>query len=49
MSMYSMEEYTNIKHVMYDGTAAIRKDWHRTVFTGPRPASTTRGEHGNDE
>jgi betaine-aldehyde dehydrogenase len=35
MSMYSLEEYTNIKHVMYDGTAAVRKDWHRTVFTGP--------------
>ena len=34
MSMYSLEEYTNIKHVMYDGTAAVRKDWHRTVFTG---------------
>ena len=37
MSMYSLEEYTNIKHVMYDGTAAVRKDWHRTVFTGPDP------------
>ena len=37
MSMYSLEEYTNVKHVMYDGTAAVRKDWHRTVFTGPRP------------
>ena len=34
MSLYSLEEYTNIKHVMYDGTAAVRKDWHRTVFTG---------------
>ncbi len=49
MSMYSLEEYTNLKHVMYDGTAAVRKDWHRTVFTGPTPASTSRGEHDNDE
>ncbi len=35
MSQYSMDEYTCIKHVMYDGTAAVRKDWHRTIFTGP--------------
>jgi betaine-aldehyde dehydrogenase len=34
MSTYSFEEYTNIKHVMYDGTASARKDWHRTIFTG---------------
>jgi betaine-aldehyde dehydrogenase len=32
MSMYSFEEYTNVKHVMYDLTGAARKDWHRTVF-----------------
>lgn len=32
MSQYSFDEYTNIKHVMYDRTAAVRKDWHRTVF-----------------
>ncbi len=44
MSMYSFEEYTTVKHVMYDGTAAVRKDWHRTVFTGPSPATTSRGE-----
>ncbi|MBK5307236.1 MAG: gamma-aminobutyraldehyde dehydrogenase [Frankiaceae bacterium] len=49
MSMYSMEEYTTIKHVMYDGTAAVRKDWHRTVFTGPSPATTSRGEPSHDE
>ena len=30
MSPYSFEEYTNVKHVMYDGTAVARKDWHRT-------------------
>ena len=33
MSTYSFEEYTNIKHVMYDLTGAARKDWHRTIFS----------------
>ena len=32
MSAYAFEEYTNVKHVMYDGTAVARKAWHRTVF-----------------
>jgi betaine-aldehyde dehydrogenase len=32
MSMYSLEEYTNIKHVSSDITGAVRKDWHRTIF-----------------
>lgn len=32
MSTYSFEEYTQIKHVMFDRTAAARKDWHRTIF-----------------
>ncbi|WP_431992539.1 gamma-aminobutyraldehyde dehydrogenase [Streptomyces albogriseolus] len=32
MSAYSFEEYTQIKHVMLDNTAVVRKDWHRTVF-----------------
>ncbi|PLW72486.1 gamma-aminobutyraldehyde dehydrogenase, partial [Streptomyces sp. DJ] len=32
MSMYSLEEYTQVKHVMQDITGAARKDWHRTVF-----------------
>ncbi|MEU6111752.1 gamma-aminobutyraldehyde dehydrogenase [Streptomyces albidoflavus] len=32
MSAYSFDEYTQIKHVMYDNTAVARKDWHRTVF-----------------
>ncbi|GAA1049527.1 aminobutyraldehyde dehydrogenase [Arthrobacter russicus] len=38
MSVYSLEEYTNIKHVMIerDGTAA--KAWHRTVFASSDPA-----------
>ncbi len=34
MSQYSLDEYTNVKHVMYDRTAAVRKDWHRTIFSG---------------
>ncbi len=32
MSMYSFEEYTNVKHVSADITGEPRKDWHRTVF-----------------
>ncbi|RSO37070.1 gamma-aminobutyraldehyde dehydrogenase [Streptomyces sp. WAC 06725] len=32
MSAYSFEEYTQVKHVMYDNTGTARKDWHRTVF-----------------
>jgi betaine-aldehyde dehydrogenase len=32
MSAYSFEEYTNVKHVMYDATAVARKTWHRTIF-----------------
>ncbi|GHA02810.1 gamma-aminobutyraldehyde dehydrogenase [Streptomyces echinoruber] len=32
MSAYSFEEYTQIKHVMFDNTAVARKGWHRTVF-----------------
>lgn len=32
MSQYSFDEYTNVKHVMYDITAAAKKDWHRTIF-----------------
>ncbi|MFD1658415.1 gamma-aminobutyraldehyde dehydrogenase [Streptomyces caeni] len=32
MSAYSFEEYTQIKHVMFDNTAVARKDWHRTIF-----------------
>ena len=27
------EEYTQVKHVMYDNTGGRRKDWHRTIFT----------------
>lgn len=32
MSQYSLDEYTQVKHVMQDITATARKDWHRTVF-----------------
>ncbi|MEV7593745.1 gamma-aminobutyraldehyde dehydrogenase [Streptomyces sp. NPDC089922] len=32
MSAYSFEEYTQVKHVMYDSTAVAAKDWHRTIF-----------------
>jgi betaine-aldehyde dehydrogenase len=35
MSVYSLEEYTILKHVMSDITGRARKEWHRTVFTGP--------------
>jgi hypothetical protein len=32
MSAYSFEEYTQVKHVMYDNTGTARKAWHRTIF-----------------
>ena len=32
MSTYSLQEYTNIKHVAMDRTATARKPWHRTIF-----------------
>ncbi|MGY5013874.1 gamma-aminobutyraldehyde dehydrogenase [Streptomyces sp. 900105755] len=32
MSAYSFDEYTQVKHVMFDNTAVPRKDWHRTIF-----------------
>lgn len=33
MSVYSFEEYTQIKHVMSDITGTAAKPWHRTIFT----------------
>ncbi|MDX6232140.1 MAG: betaine-aldehyde dehydrogenase [Nocardioidaceae bacterium] len=33
MSTYSFDEYTVIKHVMFDRTGQARRDWHRTIFT----------------
>jgi betaine-aldehyde dehydrogenase len=32
MSLYALEEYTQIKHVMLDVTGAQRKGWHYTIF-----------------
>jgi len=32
MSVYSFEEYTQIKHVMSDITGAAAKPWHNTIF-----------------
>ncbi|MCW2530263.1 MAG: gamma-aminobutyraldehyde dehydrogenase [Pseudonocardiales bacterium] len=32
MSQYALDEYTQIKHVMYDRTGVARKPWHRTIF-----------------
>jgi len=37
MSMYSLEEYTQIKHVSMDITGTARKEWHRTIFANPNP------------
>jgi betaine-aldehyde dehydrogenase len=33
MSSYSFDEYTQLKHVMYDLTAVAAKPWHRTIFS----------------
>ncbi len=35
MSTYSFEDYTVVKHVMFDLTGVAAKPWHRTVFTRP--------------
>lgn len=32
MSLYSLEDYTVVKHVSWDITGEARKGWHRTVF-----------------
>jgi len=32
MSLYSFEEYTQIKHVMIELTGEARKGWHYTIF-----------------
>ncbi len=32
MSTYSLQEYTQLKHVAMDRTGVARKPWHRTVF-----------------
>ncbi|HLZ60922.1 MAG TPA: gamma-aminobutyraldehyde dehydrogenase [Ktedonosporobacter sp.] len=35
MSMYSFEEYTQIKHVMIELSGEARKSWHYTIFGDP--------------
>jgi betaine-aldehyde dehydrogenase len=35
MSQYSLDDYTQVKHVMYDRTGTAHKAWHRTIFTHP--------------
>ncbi len=32
MSLYALEDYTQIKHVLLDATGAQRKPWHYTIF-----------------
>jgi betaine-aldehyde dehydrogenase len=32
MSLYAIEDYTQIKHIMLDTTGAQRKPWHYTIF-----------------
>ena len=44
MSAYSMEDYTQVKHVMMDVTGVARKPWHRTVFSD---RSSTIHDGGN--
>ncbi|MFJ2621728.1 gamma-aminobutyraldehyde dehydrogenase [Glutamicibacter sp. NPDC087344] len=33
MSSYSLDEYTVVKHVMFDLTGEQHKGWHRTIFS----------------
>lgn len=35
MSLYSFEEYTQVKHVMVELTGEARKNWHYTIFGDP--------------
>ena len=35
MSTYSFDDYTVVKHVMYDITGVAAKPWHRTIFANP--------------
>ncbi len=34
LSPYSLEEFTYIKHVYFDITGKVRKDWYSTIFKG---------------
>ena len=40
MSSYSFDDYTVVKHVMYDGTGVAAKPWHRTIFADPGPTGS---------
>lgn len=35
MSTYSFDDYTVVKHVMFDRTGTAQRDWHRTIFRNP--------------
>ena len=35
MSLLSLEEYTNVKHVYIDETGLARKPWHYVVYGKP--------------
>ncbi|MBI4056799.1 MAG: gamma-aminobutyraldehyde dehydrogenase [Elusimicrobia bacterium] len=35
LSLYALEEYTQIKHVMTETTGSVRKGWHYTVYGEP--------------
>jgi betaine-aldehyde dehydrogenase len=35
MSVYSLQDYTLVKHVMIDRTGVAEKPWHRTIFGLP--------------
>ncbi|MBM3686607.1 MAG: gamma-aminobutyraldehyde dehydrogenase [Actinobacteria bacterium] len=37
MSKYSLEEYTVVKHVSWDISGDVRKEWHRTIFADRTP------------
>ena len=37
MSMYALEEYTAVKHVVFELTGAPRKDWYDAVSTPEAP------------
>ena len=39
MSKYSLEEYTVVKHVSWDISGDVRKEWHRTIFTDRTPGT----------
>ena len=35
MSTYSFDDYTVVKHVMFDRTGTAQRDWHRTILRNP--------------